>query len=400
MRFFEYLQINQETEMNYLLLSHNDLDGYAPEIIMEKAIQKRRLHENLFAIHMNAGDSLDRFIENCIQRKTFLTMNGAEECLGVDYANLLENGFQMSTPKTRYGELNEDETFQKIDCILITDLCPQNFNSINLLRYYQKTYDVPYFIFDHHASAYQNYHDNISEDDLPDDQVVLEITEPKRNPLFHGTPSGTSLFAQSLIEYFNVSTTSDDTFPVFQFANLVREWDTWEWKNAHPKDSPNLQPKRLNTLFNMIDRSEFLQTCLSLENPEEIISENSKYETLLEYNEFLLKKNIRDAKSKGIRYELQNKKKMLIIGDYKSSMGEIADGIFDDIAFADVDVVMSVGFNAVNFRSRNDVEIPFDCSVLARELGGGGHRNAAGAVIYSHIVSFGDGRGKFKIDLK
>ena len=62
MRFFEYLQMNQGTETNYLLLSHNDLDGYAPEIIMEKAIQKRRFHENLFAIHMNAGDSLDRFI--------------------------------------------------------------------------------------------------------------------------------------------------------------------------------------------------------------------------------------------------------------------------------------------------------------------------------------------------
>lgn len=400
MRFIDYLRMNTKSKTNYLLLSHNDLDGYAPEILMEKAIRKRNFDEKLFAIHMNAGDSLDRFFETCIQRKTFLAMNGTEECIGVDCMNLMENGFQLSTPQTRYGKTNDDETFQKIDCILITDLFPQNFNTINLLRYYQKTYGVPYFAFDHHASAYQNYHDNVSDDDLPDDQIVLEFSEPKGHSFFHGKPSGTSLFAQSLISYFNVSSTSDDSFSVFQFANLVREWDTWDWKNAYPMESPNLHPKRLNTLFNMIDRSEFLQTCLSLENPEEIISENSKYETLLEYNEFMLMKNIRDAKANGIRYELRNGKKMLIIGDYDNSVGEIADGIFADIAFADIDVIMSVGFKAVSFRSRNNVDIPFDCSVLAKELGGGGHRNAAAAVIHSHTISFGIDRGKFKIDLK
>ena len=400
MRFDEYLRERGGIVTNYLLLSHNDLDGYAPEVLMEKTVRQRVANDKLFAIHMSAGKSLDEFIEKCIKKKHFTTVNGAEIKIGIDRNNLKENGYTLSTNETRNGKDDQLEGFQHIDCILITDLFPQNSASIYKLRKIQSDCNVPYFIFDHHASAYQYYIENMNGDTF-DEQIVLEFKDKRENAIFPGPPSGTSLLAEALLRYFEYI--QDPQFHIYDFSELVRQWDTWDWKNAYPKDAPNLEPKKLNSLFNMIDHNEFVQIFVENDTSKILLWDRSKYKALLDYNEFALQKNIKDAKTNGVRYELKNGKKMLIIGDYKSSVGEIADGIFADIAFADIDVVMSIGFKAVSFRSRNNVDIPFDCSKLAMELGGGGHPNAAGAVIQSHTLSFSTGSDlpkNIKFDLK
>lgn len=405
-KFSEYLT-EHSTSTNFLLLTHTDLDGYGPEIIMTKAIQNRMMKDKLFTVHLMAGKSLDEFIENQLIPKTITSSEGPEVKICID-KNALNGKYYLTyalktidskkiNTKTNFNEYQNE--IIPIDCIIITDLFPQNYASINKLRYIQNTYEVPYFIFDHHKSALDIYKENL-RDNIPDDQITIEPFETDRRSyrIFNGKPCGTSLFAEALIEYFDRNL-SLPSYQIYNFVELIRQWDTWAWKNDDP-NNPNIKAKTLNTLFNMIDHPEFISTCITnITDIESIIGETSSYKTLLDYSERLLQKNIKDAKTNGIRNIIIGKDDKiytaLINQLYNSSVGEISDAIFDDIYFSDIDVCIFIGFRGVSFRSRNGIDEPFDCASFAESLGGGGHKNSAGVGIIEHEIFFNkDGNKK------
>ena len=398
MNFTQYLKNNENRNLSFLLLSHSDLDGYSPEILFEKALKEMKKEDRLYTVHMNAGKKLDIFINNCIQKKSFSSINNLHTRIGIDRNKLKEYGFNLSSPERRYGLQEIDSIFISIDCIVVTDLFPQDYSTLCILNDLQKQYNIKYFIFDHHISAYNVYNDKCDKYIKNDGQIILDVDFRTQNPYLKGRPCGTSLFSEAIIEYFGKNSTfSRNLYP---YIELVRQWDTWDWKNLYPSNNPNLGPKKLNAIFSMTNKSEFVLKCILMDHPEELIMEGSEYESLLKYQDFLIQKSIRDAKTNGVRYTLDNGYKMLIIGSYNVPIGEVADGIFLDKAYSDIAVVMSINFNCVEFRSRNDNSIEFDCSKLAKELGGGGHAKASGAPILSHVISFSDGKSKIEFKIK
>lgn len=152
------------------------------------------------------------------------------------------------------------------------------------------------------------------------------------------------------------------------FVEMVRQYDTWEWKQAQ-----NDLPKKLNDIFGIIGYKDFID-----------YYSNNYYKSIEEFANMFPDKFMELLKYKRREIDLvidEKLKKVKIKGDYAISLcdrkdltSELGSKILDQ--FENINYVMLVYDGGVALRSVSD----FDVSEIAKQYGGGGHKNAAGFI--------------------
>lgn len=152
------------------------------------------------------------------------------------------------------------------------------------------------------------------------------------------------------------------------FVEMVRQYDTWEWKQTQ-----NDLPKKLNDIFGIIGYKDFID-----------YYSNNYYKSIEEFANMFPDKFMELLKYKRREIDLaidEKLKKVKIKGDYaivlcdrKDLTSELGSKILDQ--FENINYVMLVYDGGVALRSVSD----FDVSEIAKQYGGGGHKNAAGFI--------------------
>lgn len=182
----------------------------------------------------------------------------------------------------------------------------------------------------------------------------------------------TNLWLADRYEWATIDTEASGTLLVFnyfeevprrfsQFALLVDDFD--RWVHAYP-DS-----KQLNRLFFLMGIKRFENRCLTTRTPEKFY----KFDKLmLEIEDESIEHYIAKLERNTVVYDLDGDKKLgIVFADrYQSEAGhELLDRL-------ELDVVALIDANQrkISLRSVDS----FDIGSIAKRLGGGGHKNAAG----------------------
>jgi oligoribonuclease NrnB/cAMP/cGMP phosphodiesterase (DHH superfamily) len=295
--------------VNYLLITHNDLDGVACEILAKMAFG-----------------------------------NDIEVCL-------VNNPQEVTNKLINLKTTGEWKNYQ---LIYITDC------SFDM----KKSHEMPKLksqikLFDHHTSAVESFK-NCSW------AIVV--------PTLHDRPTcGTELWYEYLLRkgYIN---------PRPFFVELVRLYDTWEWKkqNSHI-------PEYLSTLLYAKGHSYFVQTYLERLKKSDVNELNifNAYERdILEYEFY--------KKEVSLKKALENVK---IIQTEKYKIGfSYASGDLSALGHAicnkyDVDFAIMINFNTntINARTTKDIDLS---QIMKTYFNGGGHPSAAGGKMDDDITTY------------
>ena len=185
--------------------------------------------------------------------------------------------------------------------------------------------------------------------------------------------SGTELFF--LNEVMTRTNNVDIKANLIDFVELVRCWDTWDWKRDN-----NLEAKRLNNFFGMFeDKDEFISNFYN-----KIVLDKENFKLLSDKEIEML-----DNKQKEIEDYIQDKIKDLVIVegvDDKYTVGRIVldkpDNVselgsyINDNYNVDFVALMIKEIDKVSLRAPDDNDI--NVSEIAKRFGGGGHKKAAG----------------------
>jgi oligoribonuclease NrnB/cAMP/cGMP phosphodiesterase (DHH superfamily) len=173
------------------------------------------------------------------------------------------------------------------------------------------------------------------------------------------------------------------------FVEMVRQYDTWEWKNSKKEF-----PKQLNDIFGIIGAKDFID--YYSHNYEKSIEEfaiifPNQFLELLKYKrreiDLAISEKLKKVKIIGKTTWLRNllpekfRSKYFLKGNYaitlcdrKDLTSELGSKILDK--FPNINYVMLVYDGGIALRSVGD----FDVSEIAKKYGGGGHKNAAGFI--------------------
>ncbi|HLI46799.1 MAG TPA: hypothetical protein VKU94_06360 [Geobacterales bacterium] len=285
-------------------------------------------------------------------------------------ANVAFGAENVSVEYCEYSEINDkvfkfitDRDYEKYDRIFITDISIQGAIA-ELIDKNAELRDKTNLI-DHHATAlplaekYEWCEVRVYESNL-------KLYEDDREKVL---ASGTSLFYKFL---------RNKHIPKMQhniylktFAELVREYDSWEWHNVYK----NIQPKRLNDLLYIIGREKFVERFS--DNPNPIFTDlESK---LLEIEDG----RVNDYVS---RKKQDVKTDFVVVGDRKyhiayvfaeQNISLLGNAIAEECgAFVDFVAIIDIGRNKVSLRGVHDYpRLGVD---VARHYGGGGHDRSAG----------------------
>ena len=180
-----------------------------------------------------------------------------------------------------------------------------------------------------------------------------------------GKTSGTSLFCEHLI-----SLHAYDLTPLESFVELVRRYDTWEWKDVY-NDKTALS---LNNLMYLYGTDRFVEDTLKKFDKDGEFSFSQTDLLLLE-----LEKNRKKKYFDKKRYEtysiplLSYNAGVVFAEQYISELGNyLAE------TFPSYDFIVIINGNTISYRGIKD---HIDLGAIAKQFGGGGHPKAAGSRI-------------------
>ena len=256
------------------------------------------------------------------------------------------------------NEINRLYTENRIydyDMIYITDMWLEDPTLTKIAN--DSKLNGKFFIFDHHKSAIEEKYDRF-------DFTKIILNDDK------GRCCGTSLFYDYLVEN-NFLTKAKG---IYQFVELTRKYDTWEWKTRYNDEEAN----DLNILFSIIGKENYIDIIherLS-SNPEhfdltaeEIQSINYKKAKITEKLEHYVK---------NIFYKEIDNDKVGIVFIESEYQNDLAQYLRD--YNYNMDYVILISLEDSNMAIRN---ISFNVSVLqvAEKLNGKGHDNSASCLI-------------------
>jgi oligoribonuclease NrnB/cAMP/cGMP phosphodiesterase (DHH superfamily) len=170
--------------------------------------------------------------------------------------------------------------------------------------------------------------------------------------------SGTTLFLEHLSGLYGYT---EKMTALKGFVDAVRLYDTWEWKRL------NLQfPKDLNDIYHLVGLDEFV--CVYT---KKILERNNSFTfdpvhmTLLKYK----RKETENYISKKLDQVKVINRVAFLVAD--NNISELGNKICENV---DCDYCAIYTGQSVSLRSIGE----FDVSVIAKEKGGGGHKNASG----------------------
>jgi oligoribonuclease NrnB/cAMP/cGMP phosphodiesterase (DHH superfamily) len=268
-----------------------------------------------------------------------------------------------------------DKLYEKFDFIYITDLSVSKelAELINNNENIKKRINI----IDHHKTArYLNMYtfaivqsefkiDDECEYNYPFSSFIKEGND------YYYRYSGTSLFYRIFEHnFYNV-----DNKIINQFVELVRQYDTWTWKYTKNQDAKNLAD-----ILGILGIETFVEEYVSiLKYNLQNNNKNNNFEIpkfylpLLKYKRKEIEEYIK-YKMNNIKFSKDSKGNQLALVfcdriDCRSELGnKICEG------YKDIDYCVLVYDGGISLRSIGD----FDVSAIAKEYGGGGHKNSAG----------------------
>lgn len=284
------------------------------------------------------------------------------------------------------------------DRIFITDL---SFNQDAVKAILNCSHPEKFFVFDHHRIT-----DEVKE------LLTPNFTIQKDSPRHEGKlTSGTELYYEFVrhdpaFAMVLSKIGEEQIHAISHFVDCVRRYDTYEfWKerNAEDKDIAREDAPRLNTLFYAIGREEFEEYILDYFFGEadqewmQLTCGSSKYPYIADRINYEIQRNDRYIKNAlkrliitpfectiyrdGQVYQFKYKCGVIFAEQNSSAIGNSACEQHPEIDFCAV-----INNNIVSlYTTQEDVDV----SIIARVLGGGGHKEASGfSIPYSNANIF------------
>jgi len=284
---------------------------------------------------------------------------------GVGCAIVAYSVFGKSVVDVEY--CNYDDINEKVKKFLFSDkvyICDHVFItdlSINeeVANYIQASLDVKDIerirLIDHHKTAeYLNKYDWAT--------VLVEDE--------NGKQSGTSLFHQYLLQN-GYCVTANTINKLHGFSEIVRKYDTWEWKTKYD----DLVPKQFNDLLYILGKDMFIEEMynrVNLYNSDIGLTVNDL--TLLELRQIEIDKYIKTKNKHMIKAPIDGYDAGIVFAErFTSELGDRLCELNPDIDFV---AIINPSY-AVSYRTIKDIDV----SEVAKLYGGGGHVKASGSPI-------------------
>jgi oligoribonuclease NrnB/cAMP/cGMP phosphodiesterase (DHH superfamily) len=161
---------------------------------------------------------------------------------------------------------------------------------------------------------------------------------------------------------------------IFDFAEIVRKYDTYEWKTKYNE----LLPKQVNDLFHILGRDRFMDYVLTQ------FKNNNKFELsqqdimLLKTHQEKIDTYIESKNKQLIQRKILNYNTGIIFAEqFISELGNKLCELNPDIDF----VIIINPAHSISYRTIKDI----DLSEIAKMFGGGGHKAASGSPISDNV---------------
>lgn len=254
-----------------------------------------------------------------------------------------------------------NKTIYNYDLVFVTDLCIRK-EVIAIIENDERLRNI-FFVFDHHKSE-------IADDTLNCSFINLIVENDE------GKCSGTSLFYDFLLQRGDLNKEDKITYLV----ELIRRYDTWEWKTKYNDE----MPLKLKVLFDILGKEEFISNVSNkIKMDEELftIQELDLIESKTEEIKHKVKSIISEIKIKiieglrvGIIYNM--------VYEYRNEVAEtLREGEYN-ISYV---ILIMKDKNSVSFRS---IETKNDVGIIAQNLGGKGHKEAASCPLSEKFYEF------------
>lgn len=385
--------------MKIVVFSHNDLDGVGSNVVLESMV--REYNNNVTELEDRSGFLIETEVHNC-------SYDDINERLG-EYLSTVNQGTDTALFITDIS-VNEEiaERLDQLSKIMYIRLIDHHDSALWLNKYSFATVTSTLYRSelkssrdgqafynesvvhnavlkqtDVHKMLYQTTWDNACKN-------LLNTID-----LYNGVykTSGTSMFFVELIKFLssnkmiNMEHISDMTLRKLQvFADLVRQYDSWQWKEV----TGNLVPKQLNDVFFMLGKDNFVETVI-----REYIMDDTSIFTLDGFNGYttplhkLVGRVVSEAhreKEKEIAlYESAKMEEMTIVHDF---IGKTVAVVYADKHISslgnricemnlDVDYALIIDVDKEKCSMRT-VKESVNLTKIAQNFGGGGHPKASG----------------------
>lgn len=262
----------------------------------------------------------------------------------------------------------ETELAMDYDRVYITDISVRKETAMCITNKFSAAESLRWKLLDHHATAmYLNEFD--------------WCTVEPNNPLNHDFKnSGTwmlylELYGECLDRQY------DHIGNVRQFADLVRIYDTWMWKD---RGSYGIVAKTINDLMYIYGREKFIDWAM------ENICSMKEFPTFTETDQLILDLE----RDKIERYIEKKDKEMILRADswghiygvvfaeqYVSELGNRLCELHHEVDYV---AIVNAGAGAISYRTiRDDLDLGQE---IAHSYGGGGHQKAAGSTFRKTVA--------------
>lgn len=266
------------------------------------------------------------------------------------------------------------------DYIIISDISPDD-KTADEIEDFMRNENVNVVMLDHHPNA-EKYNCYVWS------KVYIEYSNGLKT-------SGASLVYDwfNRLTYFEDNDRDDCYYEIYrktmdvragaleEFVDLVRCYDTWEWKT---NKEIGQRARQLNMIFSKKDRDDFIEYILDryivgrdhfpeyTPDDQQIIQDVIRYEKKC-YNETFMSLRVlpKDGYIVGVCF-----------GDHAVSI--VCDMILEEYRSIDYIININTTYRKLEFRTlRDDIDLGKD---IASQYGGGGHPKAAGALLDDNML--------------
>jgi oligoribonuclease NrnB/cAMP/cGMP phosphodiesterase (DHH superfamily) len=265
-------------------------------------------------------------------------------------------GDRLHVEYSNYDDINDkvkkflDMYVDRYDKVFITDISVNEeiAEAIENLAAYGKN---KFFLLDHHQTA-----------EWLNRYSWARVTVEKQGV----KASGTSLLYEHLVEtgFLDASTS------VAEYVELVRQYDTWDWK-----ENENYHAKQLNDLFYILGRDRFVARFTEHCSP--VFTETESL--LLELEQEKIEKYIK-GKSKDIQIQHVHEYKAGIVFA-EQYISELGNALAEQNPELDFIAIVNLS-RVISYRTIKD---EINLGEVAAFFGGGGHAKAAGSPVPKEI---------------
>ena len=187
--------------------------------------------------------------------------------------------------------------------------------------------------------------------------------------------SGTYLFFMYLLSEDHIIPTKEEYTILKEFADIVRKYDTWLWKETYNDETP----KKLNDLFYILGRDKFIEDILYKIKSNDL-NFNYTDNLLLELEQKKIDKYVEDKYKNIIITNIQNYAVGVVFAEqYHSELGNRLSEKHQGLDFI---IIINMS-KSISYRTIKDyIHLGND---IAKFYGGGGHAKAAGSPIGDNI---------------